>query len=84
MKFWQSVAIYAALPLITIEVVAMGALEPRHSPLLAGGLATLSVACGAALLQVYRLRASPKAAFSLALVYAMAAGSTMLLLAAHV
>jgi hypothetical protein len=83
MKFWQSVAIYAALPLITLEVVAMGALEPRHSPLMAGGLAALSVACGAALLQVYRLRANPKAALSLALVFAMAAGSAMLLLAAR-
>jgi hypothetical protein len=83
MKFWQSVAIYAALPLITAEVVAMGALEPRHSPLLAGGLAALTVACGAAVLQVYRLRAHPRAAFSLALVFAMAAGSTMLMLAAR-
>jgi hypothetical protein len=84
MKFWQSAAIYAALPLITMEVVAMGALESRHSPLMAGGLAALSVACGAALLQVYRLRANPKAAFSLALVFAMAAGSSMLLLAAKI
>jgi hypothetical protein len=83
MKFWQSLAIYVALPLITMEVIAMGALEPRHSPLLAGGLAALAVACAAALLQVYRLRANPKAAFSLALVFAMAAGSTMLLLAAR-
>jgi hypothetical protein len=83
MKFWQSVAVYAALPLITLEVVAMGTLGSRHSPLLAGGLAALSVACGAALLQVYRLRANPKAALSLALVFAMTAGSTMLLLAAR-
>ena len=83
MKHWQTVAIYVALPLITIEAVAMGALEPRHSPLVAGGLAALSVACGAAVLQVYRLRGNPKAAFSLALVFAMAAGSSMLLLAAR-
>jgi hypothetical protein len=82
MKFWQSVAIYAALPLITAEVIAMGVLVPRHSPLLTGGLAALSVACAAALLQVYRLRSHPRAAFSLALVFAMAAGSSMLLLAA--
>ncbi len=82
MKYWQSIAIYSALPLMTVEVVAMGVIQQRHSPLLAGGLAALSIACGAALLQVYRLRANPKAAFSLALVFAMAAGSTMLLLAA--
>lgn len=83
LKLWQTAAIYAALPLITLEVVALGALDPRHSPLLAGGLATLSLACGAAMLQVHRLRADPKAALSLALVYAMAAGSTMIVLAAH-
>lgn len=81
MKAWQSIAIYFALPLITVEVIALGALEPRHSPMLAGGLATLSVSCGAALVQVYRLRGNPRAALSLALVYAMAAGSTMVLLA---
>jgi hypothetical protein len=83
MRHWQSVAIYAALPLITLEVVLMGVLEPRHSPLLAGGLAALSLACGLAMLQVYRLRANPRAAFSLALIFTMAAGSSMLLLAAR-
>ena len=81
MKKWQAVAVYVALPLMTLELVAMGALAPRHAPLLAGGLATMSVTCGTTLVQVYRLRKNARAAFSLALVYAMATGSTMLLLA---
>ena len=83
MKKWQVIIISAALPIITINVILTGMLRPSRSLSLIGALIGISVTCASALLQVYRLRADPRAALSIALIYAMAAGSTFMALEAY-
>ena len=82
MKISQVIIVFAGLPIITINVILMGMLRSR-SLILIGALIGISVSCASALLQVYRLRADPRAALFIAVIYAMAAGSTLMAVAAN-
>jgi hypothetical protein len=83
MKKWQVTIAFAALPIITINVILMGMLRRPRSLTLIGALIGISVTCASTLLQVYRLRADPTAAFSIGLIYAMAAGSMLMAVAVY-
>jgi hypothetical protein len=83
MKKWQVILAFTALPIITINVILMGMLRRSRSLTLIGALIGISISGASALPQVYRLRADPRAALSIVVIYAMAAGSMLMAVTAY-